>query len=1090
MKLKPTCVELSRAALRFRGRQASTRQVQVALDTAFRVLSELAQSDSLDEKLAEYAFYPLQLIFNEARRISSDCLELAVRYLQILVAKGWRSRLNPEMGKQLLILLSLVAGAVPGDSTAQAPSEELKLASISCMNDIAINLGQTLQGKAVLNDQGTKNLVDQIVYMLLAAVTDSPSPAIQLAASKALESLYTQISSRLMLASLLPRTVSSLTKALRSSTQIRRTYKVLVAGLQLLESMLHAVLNDTKTFPDIFNVAATDPASLNRKEDRGILDSDWLQATASQVKLALTHIVQLRYHRRLEVREAAMQLCLMIVKDCRKSLADSLTLVIETLVVLADNSDDATSVEAESTLNHLVISDTAIYQTLRDRLLAWVNSFPRVMQSSDERPKERLLKQISTTSRILSYHDSGLGFMDESLAIELCNGVAIAIRRSFTRPAELAEDPSQILTLLSSTDPGSSLSFPPIILDQRSEEGSLAELQSLLLALSKSGASTAVIRALLSQSSLLTDQHRLAAIWLVLGLLRQNKESSSLMSDFLDISPMPVSSTRPYLVEEIYGLNLPTLLDPASCSDWRLLALSLEILVLQAQQLGQSYRPELMESLYPVLQLLGSNNPLLRNHARTALNLLSAACGYERVSDMLIQNVDYLINSVGLKLTYGEISPQAAQVLLMMVRLCGAALIPYLDDTISSMFDLLDQYHGYPKLVEMLFAVLGTIVDEGARKPQLAIANGREAPQHKKLHFKPSSIDDILEDLQRRKDRSTRLDPSIGDNDSSSTISAHPRRPWTSAEDSVRPDSGSIRRPSESEDGNQREEQLPLQEEKPIPLSPSHSLLLNILTACPPHLSSPSSQVRLTILNLIIRVVPLLASDETTLLPAIHAIWPSIVSRLFPPKKPSPSQPSNNTASLLLSSKIEPDLTNTNGDTAEDQKEEPIYTTTSSIRALSALCVAAGDFLTSRLEALFPELEALYLLVWESVSESLSRREKHAELAYQRSGSQPTKLEVVGTGKSSLGGADGQIHREMMKLWCTILQYVHIKEEIGGMIAGWLAEVVVRNQSRPNGLGLALDFDEMRETVEGYNADILWLARTEAEAGTFTAAPS
>ncbi|KAL9107286.1 MAG: hypothetical protein Q9227_007828 [Pyrenula ochraceoflavens] len=1108
-KLKPPCVELSRVALQFRGHQCTSRQVHVALGNVLRLLSQLGQSDALDEKLAEYAFYPLQLVFNETKRISSSCLELAVKYLQVLVTKGWRAKINPEMGKQLLILLSLLAGAAPGKSSLEAPSEELTLAALNCMNDIVKALGQANSGNVMFNEQGTRTLVDQIVYMLLDAITDSPSSDIQLAALKTLLTVYCHISNRVLLASLLPRTVSSLTKVLRSNTQVRRTYKVLIVELQILTGILRAVLNDRASHPESLNEVMKEKNASQVVSDSGSLDASWLEATSSQVKLALTHIVQLRYHERTEVRKGVMELCLMVIEECATSLADSTMLMIETLVVLAGSDVDIQLVEAEKALSHLVSSNTAIFEMLRDRLRAWASSFSRVMQGNDDRSKQRVLQNISTAFSVLSRIDTDDNFVDDTLSLSLCDGLASALPKSLNKPAEIEGPLPSSLVALASSKPKASATFSPILLGQRSEEGTLHELQSLISAFSKSEASSAMTRTLLARASISTGQQKTAAIWLALKFLSGNERSDFELSDFIDVAPKPISASRPYLIEELYSLTLPDLLAPAAYSDWQMSALSLEALILQAQQLGHSYRPELMESLYPVLQLLGSSNRSLQNHAITSLNLLASACEYENVSDMLISNVDYLINSVGLKLTYGDVSPQAAQVLLMMVRLCGASLIPYLDDTIYSIFDLLDQYHGYPKLVEMLFEVLGAVVNEGAEKPHLAITSGREAPQHKKPDFEPSSIDDIIEDIRRHKDRSSRQDPTVQESGHDDTPISHPKRPWTSAQDGPprRPVSSGSASPSENEDENDEDDALPPPEDKPPPLSSSHSLLLSILNACPPHLSSPSPHVRLTILNLITRVVPLLASDETTLLPAIHAIWPSIVARLFPPDQPpSTSHPSQASTLLLINpaSSLSPqDSTQPSPqDETATTSQETHYTTTASLRALTTLCTASGSFLTTRLEALFPSLTSLYLRTWSSVQLTLSRRKANFDSVRART--RMTDLELASSlsssGGETLRGPEVEVWREMVRLFGTMLEYVSLKEEVGGEIAGWLADVVVfaeaENRAVKDGGGggggggkrvarrwdLGVDVKEVRRVVRGYNREVLWLREMEAEA--------
>ena len=114
---------------------------------------------------------------------------------------------------------------------------------------------------------------------------------------------------------------------------------------------------------------------------------------------------------------------------------------------------------------------------------------------------------------------------------------------------------------------------------------------------------------------------------------------------------------------------------------------------------------------------------MLRKHAMTGLNLLAQACEYPSTGDMLIGNVDYLINSVALKLNSFDISAQVPQVVLMMLRLCGARIVPYLDDLLGSIFSAVDNFHGYPRLVELLFRVLKGVVDESRKQPELMITS-------------------------------------------------------------------------------------------------------------------------------------------------------------------------------------------------------------------------------------------------------------------------------------------------------------------------------------------------------------------------------
>ena len=99
--------------------------------------------------------------------------------------------------------------------------------------------------------------------------------------------------------------------------------------------------------------------------------------------------------------------------------------------------------------------------------------------------------------------------------------------------------------------------------------------------------------------------------------------------------------------------------------DWRLQALALETIALQASQQKEAFRGELIDALYPVLHYMGASVEALRDHAVTCLNIIARDCGYRNSGELIVSNVDYLVNAVALRLNSFDISPQAPQVLLM-----------------------------------------------------------------------------------------------------------------------------------------------------------------------------------------------------------------------------------------------------------------------------------------------------------------------------------------------------------------------------------------------------------------------------------------
>ena len=166
-----------------------------------------------------------------------------------------------------------------------------------------------------------------------------------------------------------------------------------------------------------------------------------------------------------------------------------------------------------------------------------------------------------------------------------------------------------------------------------------------------------------------------------------------------------------------------------------------------------------------------------------------------------------------------------------------------------------------------------------------------------------------------------------------------PQYPWQSEKSTMTP--------VESEDDLQNSElestdesnRLPRDEDPKKKLSKPHQLLLDIAKSTSPHLSSPSPQVRRLLLGLIEDIVPLLCQDENTFLPLVNAVWPSIVARLI--------------------------------NLSEDpQNAEASYNICAAAETMAVLCKSAGNFMSTRIDEIFPKVCKLLTEghVWQAES--------------------------------------------------------------------------------------------------------------------------
>lgn len=482
----------------------------------------------------------------------------------------------------------------------------------------------------------------------------------------------------------------------------------------------------------------------------------------------------------------------------------------------------------------------------------------------------------------------------------------------------------------------------------------------------------------------------------------------------------------------------------------------------------------------------------------TCLNILTSACNYADTSTMLVDNVDYLVNSVGLKLNTFDVSPQAPQVLLMMVKLCGASLIPYLDDLVGSIFAVLDSFHGYPKLVELLFSALGAIVDEGAKQPAtLAITSGEEdklpAPKQRP---KPRSISEIAKKFAERKARA----PDEPIDAAKETLKSHPKRPWESTLDG--PD-----QPKE-ESTNTIESELDLESEEPLPptqdpeeskaLSKPHSLLLHIAESIPPHLSSPSPFLRRSLLTILTRALPILAQNENSFLPLINNIWHSVSARITPP-------PTITSESISLAIAAPPSGTKDPKTSNMDETgiKEETFVIVAACEVLEGMCKGAGDFMTSRLEHEFPRLKRIYLRVWEKVrtdaEKIITRLERRKQQQQGRiispvletSRNDDDDAPILHSELNRVFTSHHTIWKSLTSLFTTMLTYVRLPADIADEICSfhsvWIVALYPTQLSAYNknknkrcgekgeGAGLVdSEIENAIDAMEVWNPDLTW----------------
>ncbi|MCJ1464263.1 hypothetical protein MMC07_002876 [Pseudocyphellaria aurata] len=840
--LKPPCVELSQLVLRFKSKSSTGKQVVKSTESLCSILQDISrQPNALNEKLGEYAFFPLSHIFRDSKELPTRAVEVALQCLDILITCAWRSHISSELGKQLLILLSFLAGGNSVAAETEHVNEELGAAAFQCLRSLFSATGNAGLGEKAAIESENIPILGHAITVVLDGMNNGPSARVRLAASNALDSMIVGISDLEALRNFFPGIVSSLTKVVRPGSGPTVSFKLLQISVLTLEKILNKVISDQATSGHVRNLQQSDTSTSKKQKT---IDS-WVKATSSQVKLALANIIPLQYHERFEVRITLFQLCINLLQNCKNSLHQSIPMMVETLIVLCSQNGSENALELIEKAKRIFLVDDELLELSKSSLHDWILALPRVMQSNNEGPKRKSIARISTAFQLISAENVNSDILNDAIAFNLRASVSSAIQASSSQKINAVPEGSlQVTKLLQSSSSAEQMvEFQPVVLNGVSQRDSLNELRALARQLKVLPISDKLQKEIIKNLRMTSGDEQLASLWLSLQLLSSQSTASDSVEQYLNIPDDPEDND---LLDEVYSFSLDTLSRPAfeDESNWKQQALALEIVALQAQHQKRDFRPELVDALYPILERMGSSNAALQHHAMTCLSLVSSSCAYPSPGALIIDNADYLVNAVALKLNTFDISPQAPQVLVMMVKLCGPGLIPYLDDLVESIFSILACYHGYPRLVESLFAVLHAIVEESAKSPLLAIGPA-SAPIDRQPTYQPTDVSSVATRLRKLNTPTADSSPP-----SSSPPSPHPSDPNPQTND-----------------------------EASSP--PAPTVLLNTISLLTQHhLTTTSLPLLLSLLSLLAHAFPPLSTHPDTLLPLLATLFPLLMTRL------------------------------------------------------------------------------------------------------------------------------------------------------------------------------------------------------------------
>jgi hypothetical protein len=90
------------------------------------------------------------------------------------------------------------------------------------------------------------------------------------------------------------------------------------------------------------------------------------------------------------------------------------------------------------------------------------------------------------------------------------------------------------------------------------------------------------------------------------------------------------------------------------------------------------------------MEKLGSRNATVSHVAHWSLAMITNCCKYKSIEELIARNVDYLINTISLNLRHINLNPDTPAVLNAMLKYGEKDLVPFLEDTLDEVLNLID----------------------------------------------------------------------------------------------------------------------------------------------------------------------------------------------------------------------------------------------------------------------------------------------------------------------------------------------------------------------------------------------------------------
>ncbi|KAL3230616.1 hypothetical protein RNJ44_01065 [Nakaseomyces bracarensis] len=909
--LRTPCIKLSTITfLPAESFGASTIELQEALVNLRDVLRDLSEETDLSSKLGDYVFVPIANLLKQPD-LSNLTIEYVLEVLEQILKLFWYRNdcLEENVAKQLFQIITFLIGGDKDNRALTEKTTDFKLVSVKLLRQFFDSLSnQRYSTQFFKDDIRNLSVMSHSVTICLDILKSEPYIVeCQLEALDSLEILYSRILlDGETLSYILPGNISSISIVL-SKSGLQTHSKVIVKGLRVLSIILTSVYNDEDlrtsiaSFENIWKLVSKELSStpdnpIERENiDNNLIikevspmkvhrDISWLRGTSSQVKIALTAFLPKLTKREVSsIRTAVIDFIEVLLKKSSNSLLKCHDILLQSLVQIQSNPDNILNKHS----NRLISSTEEL-----------IGKIPNI--KIDE--IDVLLGQLEFSLLVLKSTNDCAVLVSESISA-LYSYLLTELRNFSSRKTstKIVEHKSDII-LAEEWDNGDVIkknSFPEVFGSEEKHIRHFLKGISQIMSPNEEYFND-ILNELISTTDSDSIIDKTMALWfcnnLMVGSAHKNS-NNDLFLTFEESSPggknggiisYPNSAFEILEYAKSFYESIELGIEYRSPDRIQEMAICTTLSTIEtvANVMKTDFADELIDYLYVIIDNLASPSAVIREFSQNCAITVAKILYQGSVSEMIKNNVDYIIDSISLRLNSG-MTQRVSMVLMVVCKLAGYESIINFKDVIEMLFKMLDYYHGYSEICVQFFQVFEVIIIE-MKKKYLRDSNRKAIKYHldNRSTFSPWGMDSIhaVVDFLQHEVKSSETLPLDMDEDAAleevdnfkDYVANKMNTPDSDDEDEIVDDVEAI--DDEIPNGDDPKKKKDLEEwNSPIPLQ-SYRILLQIASYGDRLLTHPSKDLRIQILRVLSLTWPMLATQYSSMLPQIAQSWDAVTN--------------------------------------------------------------------------------------------------------------------------------------------------------------------------------------------------------------------